>query len=168
MFGKAYLSLWIYAALFCMPASAAVSDSLIDSAKREREVVYYASMNLSEANALIGEFEKRYPFIKIKLNRAASEKLLTRVLAEFRAQRSFADVIQTVEFSMHIFARRGILARYTPQADSLFPKQFKEEGFWTTVYYNAYVTGFNTKLVAGESLPRTYDDLLDPNGKANL
>lgn len=155
-------------ALFCMPASAAISNSLIDSAKQEGEVIYYASMNLSEANALIGEFEKRYPFIKIKLNRAASEKLLTRVLAESRAQRSFADVIQTVEFSMHVLARRGILARYTPQANSLFPKQFKEEEFWTTVYYNTYVTGFNTKLVTGESLPKTYADLLDPKWKGKL
>jgi iron(III) transport system substrate-binding protein len=165
---KIYLALSITAVLISVSASAALSDSLMDSAKREGEVVYYASMNLSEANALIGEFEKRYPFVKIKLNRAASEKLLTRVLAESRAQKNFADVIQTVEFSMHIFARRGILARHTPQADSLFPKQFKEEGFWTTVYYNAYVTGFNNKLVAGESLPRTYDDLLDPKWKGKL
>jgi iron(III) transport system substrate-binding protein len=168
MFKKIYLAVAINAALFSVPAFAARSDSLIDSAKREGEVVYYASMNLSEANALIGEFEKRYPFIKIKLNRAASEKLLTRILAESRAQKSFADVIQTVEFSMHIFARRGILARYTPQANSLFPKQFKEEGFWTSAYYNAYVTGFNTKLVASESLPRSYDDLLDPKWKGKL
>src|SRR5690242_20855362 len=168
MFKKIHLALAINATLLSVSAFAALGDSLIDSAKREGEVVYYASMNLSEANALIGEFEKRYPFIKIKLNRAASEKLLTRILAESRAQKSFADVIQTVEFSMHIFARRGILARYTPQANSLFAKQFKEEGFWTTVYYNAYVTGFNTKLVAGESLPRSYDDLLDPKWKGKL
>ena len=168
MLKKIYLALSINAVLFCVSASAAISDSLIDSAKREGEVVYYASMNLSEANALIGEFEKRYPFIKIKLNRAASEKLLTRVLTESRAQKSSADVLQTVEFSMYIFARRGILARYTPQANSLFPKQFKEEGFWTTVYYNAYVTGFNNKLVAAESLPRTYDDLLDPKWRGKL
>src|SRR5690242_18930560 len=165
MFKKIHLALAINATLLSVSAFAALGDSLIDSAKREGEVVYYASMDLSEANALIGEFEKRYPFIKIKLNRAASEKLLTRVLAELRAQRSFADDIQTVEFSMHIFTRRGILALYTPQADSLFPKRFKEEGFWTTVYYNAYVTGFNTKLVAGENLPSTYDDLLDPKWK---
>src|SRR5918992_522306 len=120
--------------------STATSDLLVDAAKREAEVVYYASMNLSEANAVIGEFEKRYPFIKVRLNRTGSEKLLTRVLTEARAKKTFADVIQTVEFSMHIFNRSGILARYTPQDNAFYPTDFKEDGFWTTVYYNAYVT----------------------------
>jgi len=69
---------------------------------------------------------------------------------------------------MHILARRGILARYPPQANSLYPKQFKEEGYWTTVYYNAYVTGYNNKLVPAENLPKTYDDLLDPIWKGKL
>jgi len=165
---KIFLTFSVNAALFLVAAKAVLGEGSMELAKREAEVVYYASMNLSEANALIGEFERRFPFIKVKLNRATSEKLLTRILAEYSAKRSFADVIQTVEFSMHILARRGILARYTPQANSLYPKQFKEEGYWTTVYYNAYVTGYNNKLVPAENLPKTYDDLLDPIWKGKL
>ncbi|MBI2359030.1 MAG: hypothetical protein HYV04_09030, partial [Deltaproteobacteria bacterium] len=42
-------------ASFFSPALAATTDAVIEAAKREGEVVYYASMNLSEANALIGE-----------------------------------------------------------------------------------------------------------------
>jgi len=165
---KIFLTFSVNAALFLVAAKAALGEGSMELAKREAEVVYYASMNLSEANALIGEFERRFPFIKVKLNRAASEKLLTRLLAEYSTKRSFADVVQTVEFSMHILARRGILARYAPQANSLYPKQFKEEGYWTTVYYNAYVTGYNNKLVPAENLPKTYDDLLDPIWKGKL
>ena len=152
----------------CSFGLAATTDALIEGAKREGEVVYYASMNLSEANALITEFEKSYPFVKVKLHRTGSEKLLTRVLTEARARKNFADVIQTVEFSMHIFGRAGILARYVPQASSLYPKEFKEEGFWTTAYYNAYVTAYNTKLVAPRALPKTYEDLLDATWKDKL
>jgi iron(III) transport system substrate-binding protein len=149
-------------------AVSATPDTLIEGAKREGEVVYYASMNLSEANALIGEFEKRYPFVKVKLNRTGSEKLLTRVLTEARAKKNLADVIQTVEFSMHIFGRSNVLARYTPQSNTLYPGEFKEDGLWTTVYYNAYVTGYNTKLVAPRLLPKSYEDLLDPKWKDKL
>jgi iron(III) transport system substrate-binding protein len=148
--------------------AATATDALVEAARREGEVVYYASMNLSEANALIGAFEKRHPFIKVKLNRTGSEKLLTRVLTEARAKKNLADVIQTVEFSMHIFSRSGILARYVPQANALYPKEFKEDGFWTTVYYNAYVTGYNTKLVTPQALPKSYDDLLAPQWKDKL
>ncbi len=154
--------------VFFTAASAATNESLIEGAKREGELVYYASMNLTEANGVIGAFEKRYPFVKVKLHRTGSEKLLTRVLTEARAKKNLADVIQTVEFSMHIFNRSGILARYLPQANTLYPKEFKEEGFWTTVYYNAYVTAYNTGLVPPRSLPKTYDDLLDPKWKIQL
>jgi len=149
-------------------SAAATGDFLIEAAKREGEVVYYASMNLNEANAVIGEFEKRYPFIKVKLQRTGSEKLLTRVLTEARAKKPFADVIQTVEFSMYLFHRNGILARYAPQANALYAKDFKEDSFWTTVYYNAYVSAYNTRLAPVHTLPKNYDDLLDPKWKGKL
>src|ERR1700752_5394187 len=124
------LAVVFFAAAPPAPIIAASQDGLLEAARREGELVYYASMNVAEANAEISAFEKRYPFIKVKLNRIASEKLLTRVLTEARTKKIFADVIQTVEFSMHIFSRSGILARYTPPANSIFPQEFKEEGFW--------------------------------------
>ena len=115
---RIWLTAWLFVAGSFSIGRAASNDSLIDAAKREGELVYYASMNLSEANAIIAEFEKRYPFIKVKMQRTGSEKLLTRVLTEFRAKKTFADVIQTVEFSMHIFHRSGALARYPPQSNA--------------------------------------------------
>lgn len=168
---KAKLALFaplLAAAVFFHASGFAAAAIDLDAAKREGEVVYYASMNLTEANALIGEFQKRYPFVKVKLNRAGSERLLTRVLTEARAKKSFADVIQTVEFSMHIFRRSGILARYLPQSNAAYPQEFKEEGYWTTVYYNAYVTAYNTRLVPPRDIPRIYEDLLDAKWRGKL
>lgn len=165
--GPALLSLAIFFASFEF-ARAADTDAALAAAKREGEVVVYASMNLGEANLLSGEFERRYPFVKVKLNRTGSEKLLTRVLTEARAKKSFADVIQTVEFSMHVFTRRGVLARYPPQANRLYTKDFKEEGYWTTVYYNPYVVAYNTRLVPPRAVPQTYEDLLDPKWGKNI
>jgi iron(III) transport system substrate-binding protein len=153
-----------------LPANvpAATHDAVIEAAKREGEVVYYASMNLSEANAIISEFEKRYPFIKVKLNRTGSEKLLAKVMTEYRVKKLPADVIQTVEFSMHLFSRGGVLAQYIPQANSQYPSEFKEEGFWTTVYYNPYVVAYNSKLVPRQMVPKRYEDLLDPKWKGKM
>ncbi len=162
------LAILLWAAGLTALARAASMDTLVNAAKREGEVVYYASMNLAEANELIGEFEKRYPFIKVKLQRSGSEKLLTRVMTEFRAKKTFADVIQTVEFSMDLFKRSGVLARYAPQSNSSYPQEFKQDGYWTTVYYNPYVTAFNTRLVPAGELPKTYEDLLNPKWKGKL
>jgi ABC-type Fe3+ transport system substrate-binding protein len=167
-------SIIIILLLFCFAASspptarAASADAQLDGAKREGEVVFYASMNLGEAQIMIAEFEKRYPFVKVKLNRTGSEKLLTRILTEARAKRVSADVIQTVEFSMHILKRSGVLAAHISAGDSLYPKNFKDEGFWTTVYYNPYVAAYNTRLVTPPMVPRTYADLLDPKWKGKL
>ena len=173
-FAMARLQRWLVFTLLLLAAGslpnvrAASTNAILDAAKREGEIVFYASMNLAEANIMIAEFEKRYPSIKVKLNRAGSEKLLTRVLAEARAKRAAADVIQTVEFSMHILKRSGVLARRIAPSDSLYPKNFKDEGFWTTVYYNPYVTAYNTRLVASRMAPKTYDDLLDPKWKGKM
>ena len=147
---------------------AASREELIEGAKKEGEVVLYASMNIGEANTMIASFEEKYPFLKVNLNRTGSERLLTKVLAEARAKKSFADVIQTVEFSMDAFAKRGVLARYLPAENSLYPKEFKEEGYWITVYYHPYVLAYNTKMVPRETLPKSYEDLLNPVWKGKM
>lgn len=149
-------------------SATAGNDALIEAARREGELVYYASMNLAEANAIIGEFEKRYPFIKVKLNRTGSEKLLAKVMTEYRTKKLPADVIQTVEFSMHLFNRAGVLSQYIPQANLQYPNEFKEAGFWTTVYYNPYVVAYNSKLVPRQMAPKSYEDLLDPKWKGKM
>jgi iron(III) transport system substrate-binding protein len=69
---------------------------------------------------------------------------------------------------MHILKRSGVLARYISPSDALYPKNFKDEGFWTTVYYNPYVAAYNTRLVAPRIVPKTYDDLLDPKWKGKM
>jgi iron(III) transport system substrate-binding protein len=160
--------LFISLPLFGAVTGLASNGAAREGAKREGEVVFYASMNLGEGNIMIAEFEKRYPFIKVRLNRTGSEKLLTKVLMEARAKKNFADVIQTVEFSMHIFNRSGVLARYAPEANSLYPRDFKEEGYWTTVYYNPYVVAYNTGQLPPRMLPKTYEDLLDPKWKRKM
>lgn len=143
-------------------SAAASKEPLIEGAKKENEVILYASMNLEEANVMISRFEQKYPFVKVKLNRTDSEKLLTKILVEARAKKSFADVIQTLGFAMHTLKKSQHLGHYLSSENGYYPKEFKEEGYWTTVYTNPYVVAYNTRLVSKENLPRKYEDLLQP------
>ena len=143
-------------------ADAATREQWIDGAKKEGEVILYASMNLQEANAMIGRFEQKYPFVKVQLNRTDSEKLLTKILAEARAKKFSGDVIQTLGFAMHTLKKTRLLGHYVSAEDGAYPKDYKEEGYWTTVYTNPYVVAYNTRMVGKESLPRKYQDLLHP------
>jgi iron(III) transport system substrate-binding protein len=150
------------------PAVADIDERLLEAAKKEGEVVFYASMNITEANALIESFKKKYPFLDVNLNRTGSEKILTKVLTEARAGKHLADAIQTLEFSMHTFMKRGVLARHFPNQDASYPDSYKEKGYWTTVYYNPYVVAYNTETVGKAARPKTYADLLHPRWKKKM
>jgi iron(III) transport system substrate-binding protein len=149
-------------------AVAATTEPLLEAAKKEGELILYASMNIEEANAMISRFEAKYPFVKVKLNRTGSEKLLTKLLAEARAKKSFADAIQTLGFSMYTLRKRRMLGQYLSSQNSFYPREFKEEGYWTTVYTNPYATAYNPKLVNKEQVPRSYEDLLNPMWKGKM
>ncbi|MGH7845868.1 MAG: ABC transporter substrate-binding protein [Candidatus Binatia bacterium] len=159
--------------IFLLPASfrlslAATQQELIEGAKKEGEINYYASMDLQEANLIASKFKEKYPFINVKLTRGDSERLLTRVLAEAKANKLAADAVQTVAFSMYTLKKRGILGHYAPAENHLYAADFKDDGYWTTVYYNPYVVGYNTRLIPKASLPKTYEDLLNPVWKGKL
>ncbi|HEX9265756.1 MAG TPA: extracellular solute-binding protein, partial [Candidatus Binatia bacterium] len=146
-------------AQFCAAAS---KEQWIEGAKKEGEVILYASMNLEETNTMIARFEQKYPFVKVKVNRTDSEKLLTKILIEARAKKSFADAIQTLGFAMHTLKKSQQLGHYLSTENGYYAKEYKEEGYWTTVYTNPYVVAYNSRIVGKENLPRRYEDLLHP------
>ena len=153
---------------FARASTAANREQLIEGAKKEGEVILYASMNLEEANTIIQRFEGKYPFLKVKLNRTDSEKLLTKILVEAKAKKSSADAIQTLGFAMHTLKKTQLLGQYLSPENGYYPKEFKEEGYWTTVYTNPYVVAYNPRMVSQENLPRKYDDLLLPMWKGQM
>ena len=58
---------------------------LIEGAKKEGKLIWYASTNVTESKPLLDDFEKQYPFIKGELFRASGEVILNRIIGETRA-----------------------------------------------------------------------------------
>src|SRR4029453_15094579 len=143
-------------------------EDLIEAAKKDREVVFYTTTNLEEASAMSRQFKAKYPFLEVNINRAEGERIVTKVLQETRAQKSLVDVIQTPAFYLYALKKRGILGEYAPADDRFYPRNFKEEKYWTATYYNPYVVLYNTKLIAAQNLPKRYDDLLYPFWKNKM
>ena len=56
-------------------------------------MVWYATLNINDSNALLSRFEQKYPFVKTELLRAGSEQLLNRILTEDGAGRSALDLV---------------------------------------------------------------------------
>ena len=46
-----------------------------------------------------------------------------------------------------------------------YAKEYKEEGYWTTVYTNPYVVAYNSRMVGRENLPRDTKICFTPCGR---
>jgi iron(III) transport system substrate-binding protein len=149
-------------------SSSATREDLTEAAKKDRELVFYTTTNLEEAGAMSRHFKAKYPFLDVNINRAEGERIVTKVLQETRAKKSLVDVIQTPAFYLHALRKREILGEYSPADERYYPRNFKEEKYWTTTYYNPYVVLYNTKLVSTQNLPKRYEDLLNPFWKNKM
>jgi len=141
---------------------------LIEEAKKEGEVVFYAGMSPAEANVMQAKFQAKYPFLQLKLNRIGGNRMAAKVFTEARAGQNLVDLIQTSEFDLYTFQKNGILAYYISPEDRFYPREYKEQGYWTAYQLSLIVVGYNTKMVAPQNLPKTYDDLLNPAWKGKI
>ena len=144
------------------------NPSVIESAKKEAEVVFYTGMSPTEGNVMKAKFEEKYPFVQVRLNRIGGNRMVAKVLTEAAAGKNLVDVIQTSEFDLHTFNKKKILARYLSPEEGSYPNEYKEQGYWTAYQLSLVVAGYNTKMVARQNLPRTYDDLLNPSWKGKI
>jgi iron(III) transport system substrate-binding protein len=135
---------------------------LIEGAKKEGEVIVYGTMSLEAVNLLNARFREKYPYVDVKLNRLGSGKFVPRVLAEVRANKYLADILQTNSLSLHFLRKDGFMTNYLSPEDRFYPKQFKDQGYWTTTNMNVHLLAYNTKLIARGKAPRSYDEVLNP------
>ncbi len=141
---------------------------LIAEAKKEGELVLYGTKNIDDQTAVTNKFQEKYPFLKVEVSKIGSEKILAKVLTEVRAGKLLADVLQGNGFVMYTLKKEGVLGYYLSPEDRFYAKEFKDEGYWTTADTNIHVIAYNTKKVARENLPKSYDDLLKPFWKGKI
>lgn len=141
---------------------------LARGAKKEGEVVVYTSLIAEDLAALSAAFEKKYG-VKVKGWRAGSEKVLQRALAESRAHRDDADVIETNGPELESLHRERILQPFkSPHLADLMPQALRPHGEWVGTRINMFVQTYNTRLVKKEDLPKKYSDLENPRWKGML
>ena len=141
--------------------------TLIEGAKKEGRVVWYATLNINDSNALLSRFEQKYPFIKTELLRAGSEQLLNRILTEDSAGRSAMDLVNLT--TINALKKRGLLQAHRSSEFSAYPQPFKDaESYWATLYNIYYVIGYNPKMMPPKDAPKDWDDFLDPKWKGKI
>jgi iron(III) transport system substrate-binding protein len=105
-------------------------------------------------------FEKKYPFLKVAVNRLSNERILNRILTEAQSNAPQFDVTSFAYLPM--LAEKGLLARYVSPETKAYPDGFFDpKGQWVSMYSNLIVLGYNTRALNEASVPKDWPDLLD-------
>jgi len=162
------LTIILLAVLSVMRDLHAQETAIVQAARAEGAVVFYSSSSVAEMKPLVDGFAAKYPFVKIDFYRSSGEILQSRILTEARTGGSRFDVLQANPPEFQDLVRRGIIGRYeSPERRAYSQINKDREGYWTNLHSSYYVLAYNPKIVPAGSVPRNWQDLLDPrwNGK---
>ena len=153
-----------YSKYASLTGSARTSTLLADARKEGSLDIYTSNTDIDD---LVSAFEKLYSGIKVNVYRANSESVLQRVSQEASANKTASDVVDTNEFELDVMSRQHILAPYTgPAKGGLRPEAVFPD--WIAERFNAFVVGWNTKLVPSGQEPKSLEDLTAPKWKGKL
>src|SRR5512147_2948377 len=137
------------------PASAQGLPDLINGAKKEGQVVFYASMEAPSAQRLVAAFERRHPYIKVDPTRIGSERMATRLIAEAQARKVRADVVHQSAFDFYGVLQKGLFDSYVSPERAAFPADYRDDmGLWVMAAATLNVIAYNKKLVAAADAPK--------------
>jgi len=141
---------------------------LIEGAKKEGEMMLYASIPVADIAVLTEAFTKKYG-IKVKAWRGDSESMLQRVLNEAKARRYEVGVMVASSSALEPLSREKLLTEVkSPLLADLIPGSVAPNREWASVYLATFVQAYNTNLVRKDELPKTYRDLAHPRWKGRL
>jgi iron(III) transport system substrate-binding protein len=153
------------------PAPSAVTPDLIEAARKEGKISYYAAIEINVAERLGKLFEARYPGITVRVERSGAERIFQRIAQEQGSQIHAVDVANSTDVSHYLeWKKNGWLASYLPEeVVKHFPAdQFDPDGLYATSCAWFETIGYNTNLVKAEDAPKSYADLLDPKWQGKL
>lgn len=145
---------------------------LVDGAKAEGKVVWYTSLS-GVYRDMVDAFKKRYPFIEVEVYRGGNNDLTPRIINEAQAGRPVADALESTPGLLMALRDRGLLKAYVSPEAVKFPDEAKGKAdgarvFWVTDREAYMGFGYNTRMVAPNEVPRSYQDLLRPELKGKI
>jgi iron(III) transport system substrate-binding protein len=155
-------------AIGVVPVAQAQAD-LVAAAKREGKVVVYGSLESDVFDGVAKIYEIKYG-IQVEYFRAASNRVLDRVLTEARAGKPLYDVVLTNKSPMGILKKEGVFSKYTSPSYKDFPAAAQDRDGILSPSYRIVVVSilYNTRLVKAEEAPKTLMDLLDAKWKGKI
>lgn len=147
----------------------AISQDLIEQAKKEGEAVLYTTMPVGEFQIFNQAAKEKYPFLNIRHVRINSGNQAPKVLLEHKAGKMQVDVIGNNLAAMRYFKEQGVLAKVdSPEISQLVKGSADPDGYWAGITSDLYITAYNTKFLALDKVPRSFDDYLEARWKDQI
>jgi len=142
---------------------------LVEGAKKEGKLSFYTTLIVEQVvRPLKDAFEKEYPFIQVEFFRGNSDRITQRLFAEYQAKRYAVDVVDGSSTTTMV-QRAGYLQKFFSPHLAEYPAELKDpQGYWgvSNVYF--HTLGYNTRMVKPNEVPRTYEELLNPQWKGQM
>jgi iron(III) transport system substrate-binding protein len=144
-------------------------QKLIEGAAKEGQVVLYSAMIVNQMlRPLAAAFAKKYPFVKMTYLRADSEELLPRISAEARAGNVVGDLFEG-SGGGEVAVAAGLTQPFYSPVLAEYPDVYRDPNANLAPTRLSYFgIAYNTKQVSAERVPKTYEDLLDPQWKGRM
>jgi iron(III) transport system substrate-binding protein len=144
-------------------------QKLIEGAAKEGQVVLYSAMIVNQMlRPLTAAFLKKYPFVKMTYWRADSEELLPKISAEARAGNVVADLFEG-SGGGEVAVEAGLTQPFYSPILAEYPDAYRDpNGNLAPTRLSYFGLAYNTRQVAADRVPKTYEDLLDPQWKGRM
>jgi iron(III) transport system substrate-binding protein len=158
-------AVWSYLAALGMDERLA---TLKREATREGELVIYSAIGFDRASVFLDMFKQQYPGIKVEYLRMTTNELAQKVLTEFHAGRTNADIVMSSSEWLGLL--RDALAPYQTTTwgdlDSRFRHGSNGEG-WTAVDFDSLieVIAWRADRLSASEAPKNLDELAQPKWK---
>src|SRR5690349_15654161 len=157
--------------LAAAPPAEAVTQALIDAAKKEGQVVYYTSTDLPVAEKLAKAFEAKYSGMAVRVERTGAERVFQRIGQEYASNIHAVDVANSSDAAHFIiWKNQKMLEPYVPEdVAKFYPAEHKDvDGQYASFRVWLCIIAYNTKQVKPEEAPKSYADLLNPKWKGKI
>jgi iron(III) transport system substrate-binding protein len=151
--------------LFAAAYAQAADKSLLDRAKTEGKVAYYANITAVEPimKAFISDTG-----VKAEYTRISTAKFVATAITEFEAGKFMADVVQGPLPVLEVLKDKGILAHYRSPAAAGYPEWTRKDDRIQLFGIEYVALIYNKELVKKADVPRRYEDLTNPKWKDKI
>ncbi|MBI2854586.1 MAG: extracellular solute-binding protein [Chloroflexi bacterium] len=133
-------------------------------ARKEGSIIFWASF-ATDVDKWLTKFKERYPWLKVETWQADNTTVAEKVIAENKGGAHNVDVLGMADEVWLLFPQ-SLLAKHDWPNASYYPADAVQwNGLYIRTHFNLNGPAYNTKILTGANVPKSWDDLKDPKWK---